>query len=36
VLVRSGTSASIDLERIPARHRPEVVVGGVADLLDRL
>ena len=36
ILVRSGISASVDVERLPARHRPDAVVDGVADLLDRL
>ena len=36
VLVRSGISGSIDLERVPERHRPDAVIDGVADLLDRL
>jgi HAD superfamily hydrolase (TIGR01450 family) len=36
VLVRSGTSGATDLERVPARHRPDVVVDAVADLLHRL
>ena len=36
ILVRSGISASVDVERLPERHRPDAVVDGVADLLDRL
>ena len=36
VLVRSGISGAIDLERVPARRRPDAVVDGVADLLGRL
>jgi 5'-nucleotidase len=36
ILVRSGVSGRVDLDRIPERHRPDAVVGGVAELLDRL
>jgi NagD protein len=36
VLVRSGISAEIALERLPESRRPDAVVGGVADLLERL
>jgi NagD protein len=36
VLVRSGISGDIDLNRVPAKRRPDAVVDGVADLLDRL
>jgi 5'-nucleotidase len=36
VLVRSGTSGSIDVERVPERRRPHLTVEGVGDLLDRL
>ena len=36
VLVRSGITGSLDLERIPARQRPDAAVDTVADLLDRL
>jgi HAD superfamily hydrolase (TIGR01450 family) len=36
VLVRSGIAGTIDLERVPPRQRPDAVVDGVADLLDRL
>ena len=36
ILVRSGISASVDVESLPERHRPDAVVDGVADLLDRL
>ena len=36
ILVRSGISASIDIEHVPERRRPDAVVDGVADLLDRL
>jgi 5'-nucleotidase len=36
VLVETGTSGKVDLSRVPERHRPEAVVGGVAELLDRL
>jgi HAD superfamily hydrolase (TIGR01450 family) len=34
VLVRTGISAGIELERLPARQRPDAVVDGVRDLLD--
>jgi hypothetical protein len=34
--VRSGISAMIDLERVPERRRPDEVVDGIAELLDRL
>ena len=36
ILVRSGTSGEIDLDGLPARRRPDAVIDGVADLLDRL
>jgi HAD superfamily hydrolase (TIGR01450 family) len=36
ILVRSGISASVDLESVPERRRPDAAVDGVADLLDRL
>ena len=36
ILVRSGISAKVDVESLPERHRPDAVVDGVADLLDRL
>jgi HAD superfamily hydrolase (TIGR01450 family) len=36
VLVRSGISGSIDLERVPERRRPHLAVEGVADLLHLL
>jgi len=36
VLVASGISGRADLERIPAHRRPDAIVDGVADLLDRL
>jgi HAD superfamily hydrolase (TIGR01450 family) len=36
VLVRSGISGQIALESVPVRRRPDAVVDGVADLLDRL
>jgi hypothetical protein len=36
VLVRTGISGSLELEKIPLRRRPDAVVDGVADLLDRL
>lgn len=36
VLVRSGMSGTIDLDKLPERHRPDVVIDGVADLLEAL
>jgi HAD superfamily hydrolase (TIGR01450 family) len=36
VLVRSGISAAIDLETVPARRRPDATIAGVADLLELL
>jgi len=36
VLVRSGISGEVDLDRVPERRRPDAVVEGVADLLDWL
>ena len=36
ILVRSGISESVDIERVPERRRPDAVVDGVAELLDRL
>jgi 5'-nucleotidase len=36
ILVRSGISGAIDLDRVPARRRPDEVVGGVGELLERL
>jgi HAD superfamily hydrolase (TIGR01450 family) len=36
ILVRSGTSGEIDLDRVPARLRPDAVTDSVADLLDSL
>lgn len=36
VLVRSGISGGIELDRVPERLRPDEVVDGVADLLERL
>jgi NagD protein len=36
ILVRSGISESVDMRRVPERRRPDTVVGGVAELLDRL
>jgi HAD superfamily hydrolase (TIGR01450 family) len=36
VLVRSGISADVDLDRVPVSKRPDAVVDGVADLLDLL
>ena len=36
VLVRSGISGEIELERVPERQRPDAVIDGVADLLELL
>ena len=36
ILVRTGTSGSVQRESIPAEQRPDEVVDGVAELLDRL
>ena len=36
ILVRSGTTGEIDLDRVPARLRPDAVIDTVADLLDSL
>ena len=36
VLVRSGISSSIDLDRVPARRRPHAVIAGVEELLELL
>ncbi len=36
ILVRSGMSGAIDLEKLPAGHRPDAVIDGVADLLEAL
>ena len=36
VLVRSGITGSLRLDAVPPRHRPDAVIDGVADLLERL
>ena len=36
ILVASGISGRVDLDRVPASRRPDEVVDGVAELLDRL
>jgi ribonucleotide monophosphatase NagD (HAD superfamily) len=36
VLVRSGISGAIDLNRLPERQRPDAVIDGVAELLQAL
>lgn len=36
ILVRTGISASLDVDRVPERRRPDDVVDSVADLVDRL
>lgn len=36
VLVRSGISGAVDPATLPERHRPQLAVDTVAELLDRL
>jgi HAD superfamily hydrolase (TIGR01450 family) len=36
VLVRSGISGGVDLDKLPDRHRPDAVIDGVAELLEAL
>jgi HAD superfamily hydrolase (TIGR01450 family) len=36
VLVRSGISGTIDLDKLPERHRPDAVIDGVSELLEVL
>ena len=36
VLCSSGITGVVDLERVPERHRPHAVVGGIGELLDWL
>jgi HAD superfamily hydrolase (TIGR01450 family) len=36
ILARSGVSGDVDIDRLPARHRPDLVIDDVAELLDRL
>ena len=36
ILVRSGISGDVELEQVPEGQRPDEVVDGVAELLDRL
>jgi ribonucleotide monophosphatase NagD (HAD superfamily) len=36
VLVRTGMSAGLDLDRVPEQRRPDGVIEAVADLLPRL
>ena len=36
VLVRSGMSGHVDIEKLPDRHRPDAVIDGVAELLNAL
>jgi len=36
VLVRTGISATVDLDRVSERRRPQLTVDGVGDLLERL
>jgi HAD superfamily hydrolase (TIGR01450 family) len=36
ILVRSGISGQVELERLPARRRPDAAIARVSDLLERL
>jgi ribonucleotide monophosphatase NagD (HAD superfamily) len=36
ILVRSGISGDVDIASLPDAHRPDVAIGAVAELLDRL
>lgn len=36
ILVRSGISSTVELDRVAERHRPDAIVEGVAELLDWL
>lgn len=36
ILVRSGISGNVDVEALPAAHRPDAAISAVAELLDRL
>jgi ribonucleotide monophosphatase NagD (HAD superfamily) len=36
VLVRSGISADLDLDRVPESQRPDLTIGTVAELLEWL
>ena len=36
ILVRTDISASVDVDRVPERRRPDEVVDSLADLLERL
>jgi NagD protein len=36
ILVRSGISGNVDVGALPAAHRPDVAIGAIAELLDRL
>ena len=36
ILVRSGMSGSLDLEQVPEERRPDAVIDGVQEMLDRL
>ncbi len=36
VLVRSGISGQLELDRVPERRRPDAVIDAIADLLERL
>jgi ribonucleotide monophosphatase NagD (HAD superfamily) len=33
ILVRSGTSGQVELERVPPRRRPDAAIAGVEELL---
>jgi ribonucleotide monophosphatase NagD (HAD superfamily) len=36
ILVASGISGRVELDRLPEKHRPDAVVDGVAEILDWL
>jgi HAD superfamily hydrolase (TIGR01450 family) len=36
VLVRSGMSAAVEVDKLPERHRPDAVIDGVAELLEAI
>jgi ribonucleotide monophosphatase NagD (HAD superfamily) len=36
VLVRSGMTGAVELDKLPERHRPDAVIDAVAELLDAL
>ena len=36
ILVRSGISGSLDLDSVPEERRPDAVIDGVGEMLERL